>query len=592
MKFLLIILCNLFISAGFAAENEPLPAEQAFIFKTSINQENQLELNWLIADGYYLYRDQIKINPGLDNQVPLGSFAMPPGKVKQDTIRGSYQVYHNSVQILIPLKGKEQRLDLNIRYQGCSEAGFCYAPINQTLKVNLANVHPPEDLSLYLMTAQMPAARYISEQESVQNIFVEKSFTVVVLSFLGFGLLLAFTPCVLPMIPILSGIIMGHRKRQLTTFKTFCLSLSYVLGMAVTYAAAGMVVALIGSRIQTELQRPWVIIIFSAIFVLMALSLFGLYKIQLPVRWQQRLTLLSNRQKGGNYIGVFLMGSISSLIATPCISPPLVGVLAYIAQTGNVWLGAIALLALGIGMGIPLLLLGLSAGKLLPKAGPWMEMVERIMGILMLAFAIWMLSRILPGPFTLFLWAVLLICMAFFMGTFSYVSQEKQFLKRGLGAVIFIYGIILIIGAALGNNNPLHPWENWAIHEKIDGRPQFLTLKNMEELNQTLLEAKAQNKPVLIDFYADWCESCIRMERYVLTNPEIKETLSQYVLLRADITRNTEFDQALLKRFHVIAPPTFVFFSAEGKLQSEQIIGEVSITQFLAHLNRVKDKEP
>lgn len=570
---------------------QPLPVEQAFKFSAHLDQDKQLSLIWHIAPDYYLYRDQIKVNPGLANQVKFDTIMMPTGIEKQDNIRGEYQIYRGTLKIHIPLVDNKHILDLNIRYQGCSEKGFCYSPINQTLTLNLSQIHSSEEITQYLVTQAPP--RYISEQESVQNIFNGKSFTIIVLSFLSLGLLLAFTPCVLPMIPILSGIIMGHRKKQLTTFKTFCLSLAYVLGMAVTYAAAGVLIALIGSRIQTELQRPWVIVLFSGIFILMALSLFGLYKVQLPVRWQQRLTLLSNKQKGGTYFGVFLMGSISSLIATPCISPPLVGVLAYIAQTGDMWLGAIALLALGIGMGIPLLLLGVSAGKLLPKAGPWMEAVERMMGVMMLAFAIWILSRIIPGPVTLFLWSILLICIAYFMGIFTQATGNKHFLLRGLGSVIFVYGIILIIGAVLGNSDPLQPWGNWAINSKSYVKPSYVTLKDMQQLDQELLLAKQQEKPVLIDFYADWCESCVRMERYVFTNPEILQALSGFILLRADVTDNNDFDQALLKRFNVIAPPTFLFFDQKGKeLPSEQIIGEVSASKFLAHLIRVMDKEP
>ena len=592
MRILLVVLFSLFISIGFAEEGvQPLPVEQAFQFSAHLNQDKQLSLIWHIAPGYYLYRDQIMINPGSGNKVAFPAVVMPEGKGKQDTIRGTYQVYEGTLKIPISLANDKNTLILNVRYQGCAEKGFCYSPINEIIKVNLSKLHPPVDLTQYGSQAKAQP-QFISEQETVKNIFNGKSFTLIVFSFLGLGLLLAFTPCVLPMIPILSGIIMGHRKKQLTLFKTFCLSLAYVLGMAVTYAVAGVLIALIGNRIQTELQRPWVIVIFSGIFLLMALSLFGLFRVQVPVRWQQRLTLLSNKQKGGTYIGVFLMGSISSLIATPCISPPLVGVLAYIAQSGDMLLGAMALLALGIGMGIPLLLIGASAGKLLPKAGPWMETIERLMGVMMLAFSIWILSRVLPGPVTLFLWSVLLICIAFFMGVFSQAMGNKQFLRRGFGAVIFVYGIILIIGAALGNSDPLHPWDNWAISAKPNVKSATIHLKDSEQLDKALLLATQQEKPVLIDFYADWCESCVRMERYVFTNPDIQQALSGFILLRADVTNNNDFDQVLLKRFNVIAPPTFIFFDQNGKeIPSERIIGEVSASKFLAHLIRVMDKE-
>lgn len=592
MRTLLVILLSLFIPFSYAENSlQPLPPEQAFIFTTHLTKNNQLTLQWNIAPGYYLYRDQLRVKLAPASQVQLGEVNLPEGVQKTDSIRGSYQIYSGTLTLDVPLASIDKgMLDLIIGYQGCSTKGFCYTPINKSLQVDLANLTAPQDLTKDIAIAKPAETHFLSEQEYAKQIFVEGSFIMMILSFLGLGLLLAFTPCVLPMIPILSGIIMGHRKK-LTTLKTFSLSLSYVLGMAVTYAIAGVIVALIGSHIQTSLQQPWVIGIFSSIFVLLALSLFGVFQIQLPAKLQKSLIHLSNAQKGGTYIGVFLMGSISSLIISPCVSPPLVGVLAYIGQTGDVWLGASALLALGIGMGIPLLVIGASAGKLLPKAGPWMQTVEKLMGIMMLAFAIWIVSRIIPGPVTLFLWSIFLIGISVFMGVFS---KAKQRLRRRFALIIFIYGIILMIGAALGNSDPLHPWENWKFNSTTEqSESQFKTLKNMQQLDQAFALAKQQSKPVLIDFYADWCESCVRMERYVLNRSDVQKALVDFILLRADVTENNSFDHALLARFHVIAPPMFLFFDQQGdELAHENIVGEVDATTFLSHVNRIMNKEP
>ncbi len=596
MRIVIAILLALFFSSSFADESlRPLEASQAFVFKASLDKKNQLLLQWKIVPGYYLYRDKIHIAKGPGNQVSLGAIVLPRGIDKKDSIRGRYQIYSDSINVVVPYTLRKQGvLDLVIRYQGCSSKGFCYSPITKSLVVNLTGLHPPSDITPYVSGMPSVHAHIPSEQENIKNILIGKNIFIVIASFLGLGLLLAFTPCILPMIPILSGIIMGHRKKKLTTGKAFSLSLVYVLGMAVTYAMAGVIVAMIGSHIQTEFQRPWVIIIFSAIFVLLALSLFDVYQLRLPSGLQKGLTNWSNRQKGGTYVGVFFMGSISSLIASPCITPPLVGVLAYIAQTGDSLLGALALFTLGIGMGVPLLLIGVSAGKLLPKAGPWMITLERVMGWVMLAFAIWMISRVLPGPLTLFLWSLWLIGFSIFAGAFSRNRPDKFLLRKSIGIVIFIYAIILMIGAVFGNSDPLNPWENGILkrfNAESQVKIQIVTLTNTKQLNDLLLIAKEQKKPVLIDFYADWCESCIRMERYVLNRPDVQHILAKFMVLRADVTVNNAFDQTMMKRFHVIAPPTFVFFDAAGEeLITEQLIGETDATTLLSHLTSIAEK--
>jgi thiol:disulfide interchange protein DsbD len=454
--------------------------------------------------------------------------------------------------------------------------------MHKDIRVSLSSAKNTNNV---IVTSLMPPT---SEQSYAQNLLNGSSYFVIILSFLGLGLLLAFTPCILPMIPILSSIIVGHGK-NLTPLKSFFLSLTYVLGMAITYAIAGMLVAMVGSGIQVLFQKTWVIVLFSILFVILSLSLFGYYELQLPARWQRKVTALSNKQKGGTYIGVFLMGALSSLIVSPCVSAPLVGVLAYIAQTGNMVLGGVALLCLGLGMGVPLLLIGLSAGKLLPKAGAWMEAIKKVFGILLLAVAVEMLSRVIPGPFTLVLWATLLICVSMFMGTFVSAKNNFKKLLRGFGAVFLIYGIILVIGAVMGNSDPLHPWEEMKFLQTKPKDSLFVTLGSMEQLDAELARAKKDHKMVMLDFYADWCTSCVAMDRAVFKNGNVQQALNGLVLLRADVTKNDEFAQSLLKRFQVIAPPTMLFFDKKGEeLPDERIVGEVDSQKFIEHVELVK----
>ncbi len=587
------ILFTIFLTiAAFACQAkapvQPLPSEQAFSFSAELTKPDQLTLQWKIAPGYYLYKNQFQLLNDQSRAIPLN---LPKGIIQHDSVHGTYQSYTNILKITVPLPPSDQNsANFTIQYQGCSTQNFCY---NTIKKVFQFNASPPAVAQFVTSAVSMPPEEFYSEQASAEMLFSKHSLLLTILSFLGLGLLLAFTPCVLPMVPILYGIIIGHRKKNPSGVKAFSLSLAYVLGMAITYAIAGMIVALIGSRIQTELQRPWIIVLFSGIFVLMALSLFGLYEFQLPSRLQKWLTQLSNQQKSGTYIGVFLMGSISTLIVSPCISPALIGVLAYIAHTGNVWIGAFALLSLAIGMGLPLLLIGVSANKLLPKTGVWMQTIEHLVGIMLLGFAIWLLARIIPGPQTLLLWAALLIGSAIMMGEFAKAFSRWQLIRHTLATIALIYGIILLFGAALGNSNPLHPWENWRLTSKtevLSSQPMFMTIHSMTQLNQMLEEARQEKKWVMIDFYADWCESCVHMDRYVFAQKRVKEALSNFVLLRGDITADNAFDNVLMRSFQVIAPPTMLFMTPTGKeLHAARLIGEVTADELLEHLQKLKE---
>jgi thiol:disulfide interchange protein DsbD len=598
LRVLVGIFLGLFIFLAHAEnKSQPLPPNQAFKLSVEYSQPGLMILRWQIARNYYLYRDKINISSALDSQVKLGTLVLPNGTPRQDSLHGNYQAYSGQLIVPVPLLDeKSGQLNLEVAYQGCAEDGFCYPPITKLLKINLSHVTPPKDLTSDLVVKPRVGHKAVpaSEQAEIEGIFDDRSVLFIILSFLGLGLLLAFTPCVLPMIPILSGIIVGHGK-HLGMRKTFLLSLAYVLGMAITYAIAGMLVAIVGSSIQTQLQRPWVIVMFSVIFVMLALSLFGLYELQMPNSWQRRITAWSNRQKGGSYFSVFIMGGISSLIVSPCVTPPLIGVLSFIANSGNVWLGGFALLSLGFGMGVPLLLVGLSAGHILPKAGAWMGAIEKIMGVTMLAFAVWILSRIIPGYVTLFLWAALLIMSAVFLGVFSPAMNDFKRLCRGLGLVLLIYGIILMMGAALGNSDILHPLQNWKVSSpgprKVvkENNTTFVVLKNMDELDAILAAAAAKRKIVLLDFYADWCEYCVRMDKEVFNQQTVKNILTDMMVLRADVTKNDDFSQALLKRYNVIAPPTIIFFNRDGIEIADRLVGGMSAEKLIAEIRKIQE---
>jgi thioredoxin:protein disulfide reductase len=490
--------------------------------------------------------------------------------------------------VKVPLAALKGNLALNISYQGCSSSGFCYTPVKKTLNVNLPDIKPPQDITQNIGDfKQRQQTGSLSEQGYAAQLLSGHHYVLIVFGFLFFGLLLAFTPCVLPMVPILSSIIVGFGNK-ISTKKAFCLSLSYVLGMAIAYAAAGMIVALLGSSVQIALQKTWVIVLLSSLFIVLALSLFGLFEIRLPNALHQRLVAKGNRYQGGTYIGVFFMGVFATLIVSPCVSAPLVGVLAYIASSGDVVLGGIALLSLGIGMGIPLLLLGSSAGKLLPKAGQWMEVVKHIFGLMMLAVAIWMLSRVLPGAAILFLWAILAIVAGVYVRQLKRSKRIWHHMHHGLGLVLVSYGFVLLVGAIIGQTDPFYLFNPPETTIAANTKPAFAVVKNMEELDEQLTLAKSNKQQVVLDFYADWCASCVVMDRYVFAKPEIKSALSKFILLRADVTQDNAFDQALLHRFKVIAPPTIIFFNTEGQIMSRsEIVGEVDAKQFLVDINQV-----
>ncbi|SHI61523.1 protein-disulfide reductase DsbD [Cycloclasticus pugetii] len=569
-----------------------LEPDDAFKFFAEVNDQQHIILNWQIADGYYLYQQQVEVTVINPQSIQLEAIEFPKGKRKVDEIFGDTVVYYHDLRLTQRLTNplvKATNVTLNIRFQGCADIGVCYPPMNKTVSLSL---QPTNHLNITQPTKPTPSN--ISEQGRIAKALVDNTVWLTALTFLGFGLLLSLTPCVFPMIPILSGIIIGHGK-SLTTRKAFYLSFSYVFASAITYALFGILAGLFGSNLQATFQNPWILSIFSGLFVLLALSMFGLYQIQLPNALQSKLSQLSQHQKNGSLWGSAIMGILSTLIVGPCVAAPLAGVLIYIGQTGDAVLGGLALFSLGLGMGIPLLIIGVSAGKLLPKAGHWMEPIKYFFGVLLLAVAIWLVERILLASITLLLWASLFIICAIYLNALDRLPENSsgwQKLSKGVGAILMIYGVILMLGAASGGSNPLKPLANFSLSQKNNTLQHSLPFKRIQNIDdlQAALQLASQNKQfVMLDFYADWCVSCKEMEAFTFSEPSIQQALKNTQLLQADVTKNNEEDRALLNAFSLIGPPAILFFSPNGtEIKQHRVIGYMAADDFLKQLQILK----
>lgn len=576
----------------------PLPADEAFKFSLVVKNAQELMATWEIAPGYYLYREHFNFTfkPAIPYEVEY-----PPTQLKHPQDEQKVEVYAETLHLPLLLKAnnEHQQLALTVFYQGCSKNGFCYPPMHKTINVDLVKGSttfgtktspelPAAHISAKAITSFiLPIKMLLKNPQSVINLFYTQHIGFLYCIFILLGVFLAFTPCVLPMIPILTGIIVGQSK--VTTRKAFSLSLTYVLGSALTYAAAGMLAAMMGSSLQVWLQQTWIIVLSSILFFALAFSLFGYYELRLPRRLHHHLLHLSNKQQGGTYVGVFVMAILSTLIVSPCVTAPLVGILLFIAQTGDIWLGGSALFAIGIGMGLPLMLVGISAGKWLPKRGPWMEAVKKLFGIAMLGMALWLLSRILSPFLAMLAWVTLVLILAFFLGIHlpKLVGQHK--FHRILGVMVGIFGSLFVLGAA-GVENPIH-WINPTIQSNKSQIKPFIVVHNIEDLKKELEVAKKDNKPVILDFYADWCDSCVAMDRNVFSKSSVQEKLASYTLLRADLSANTAMDETLLRQYDVIAPPTILFFDPQGKeINTQRIVGEVDAKEFIDHMTTLWNK--
>jgi thioredoxin:protein disulfide reductase len=550
-----------------------------------------VELSFQVTPGYYLYKDKIGARARSD-RVQLGRLELPEGEAKTDEYFGTTEVYHGDVFATLPLARatpEPMTLELDVAYQGCADGGLCYPPVTRTLEVALPAASAASALGA--RTSDGGGAAPVSEQARLAGLIADSNLWLVVATFFGAGLLLAFTPCVLPMVPILSGIIAGDSDK-IGAARGFSLALSYVGGMALVYTAAGVAAAAVGIQLQAVFNQPWVLTLFAALFAVLALGMFGLFELQVPPALQTRLASLSGKQRSGTVIGAFIMGALSSLIVTACVAPPLVAALTVIGQSGDVLRGGLALFALSLGMGAPLLLVGASAGRLLPKAGPWMVAVRNAFGFMMLGLAIWMLSRILPDTVVLALSGVLVFMAGVWLGGLTALAADaraSQKLGKGFGVLAMIYGAVLILGSLAGGQSLVRPLEGirMAGDSSASHELRFERVKTIAELDRALAQAVAAGRPAMLDFYADWCVSCIEMEKYTFSDPGVQQALGETVLLQADVTANDEEDQALLRRFGVYGPPTIVFFGPDGRQrEGYEVVGFMRAGDFAEHVER------
>jgi thioredoxin:protein disulfide reductase len=573
------------------AEPQLLDPEKAFRFSARLAADNMVEVRYQIAPGYYMYREKFSfaIDPA---GIRLGTPQLPAGKIREDQFFGKVETYRDAVTILIPLQqdGDAPPLaTLTAVSQGCADVGVCYVPQEQKAELRLAAFAaesvrggvPPS-------SAAVPAQQ--AEDSLIAELF-QGGFWLLVVSFFGFGLLLSFTPCVLPMVPILSGIIAG-RGQHMTKMHGFMLSAAFVTGMAITYALAGVAAGLSGAMLSAALQSPWVLGGFAAVFVVLALSMFGFYELQLPVGLQSRLAEASNRLPGGHFAGVFVMGVLSALIVGPCVAAPLAGALLYISQSGDVMLGGAALFAMALGMGVPLLVVGASAGALLPKAGPWMETVKRFFGVLLLAVAIYLVSSLIPVFVQMLAWGVLLVIAAIYLRALDPLPPAAhgfQRFSKGVGVIALVAGAAYLIGAFAGGRDVLQPLSGlWPGQPAAVAPVAFKRVNNLAELEQEV--RNAGGKTVMLDFYADWCVSCKEMERYTFTDAQVQARLANMVKLQVDVTANTPDHAVLLKRFRLFGPPGIVFFDREGQeIPGLRVIGFQPAAKFAAVLDRALD---
>jgi len=570
--------------------DEILPPEQAFVIDSRVDGANQITLSWQIEPGYYLYEDKFEFST--DSPIQLGSARMPAGEPHYDEHFGDVEVYYNYVEAELPFsRATPDAVDvvLNTQYQGCKVDSICYPLISETLDIDL-----PASSSFAGQIADS-APLMVSEQDRLAALVLSDSWWLVLGTFYGLGLLLAFTPCVLPMVPILSGIIAGQGD-NVTAGRGFALSLSYVMGMAITYTIGGAIAASFGAQLQAAFQDPWLLTLFAALFVGLALSMFGMFELQMPSFVQTRLANMANNQKAGTFVGTAIMGALSALIVTTCVAPPLVATLAVIGQSGDVVRGAAALFALSLGMGSPLLLVGASAGKLLPKAGPWMNTIKAGFGVMMLGLAIWMLGRVLPGSITLLLWALLVFLTGVFLGAFEPLPDTAPATRRlgkGFGVMACIYGALMLVGVTLGGDDPLEPIPRGSLlagsgQELSIGHLAFEPVESVAALEVALTEAQAAGKPVMFDFSADWCVACKEMEKYTFPDAGVVAALDSFTLLQADVTDNDDDDKALLQHFSSFGPPTIAFFDSAGNEQpAYKLVGYVPAEEFAAHVRRL-----
>ncbi|MHB1374305.1 MAG: protein-disulfide reductase DsbD [Thauera sp.] len=594
-----------------AAHANPIEPEKAFAMRAQALDAKTVEVVFDVAKDYYLYGDKFRFEAEPVG-VTFGTPEKPIGKKHKDDFFGEVETHRGELRILVPVQAPEgvTRFELFATAQGCWDGGICYPPTTQQAAIDLtappkkagggflasvlgggSGTAAPAATTATSASSATPASAgaEVSSDETgdIARLLSGASVPIILLSFFGFGLLLAFTPCTFPMIPILSGIIVGQGNKVSHT-RAFVLSLAYVLGMAATYALAGVAAGMTGTMLSAALQNVWVLSAFALLFVLLSLSMFGFYELQLPTALQSKLADTASHGKGGNLGGVTLMGVLSALIVGPCVAAPLAGALLYIAQTGDAVLGGWALFAMGLGMGAPLLAVGVASRSLLPKVGPWMEGVKKAFGVMLLAVALWMITPVIPALATMLGWAALLLFSAIFLHAIDPLPPQAKGWQRfwkGVGVVLLLAGAAILIGALAGSRDPLQPLSILRAQAAAPANvPQFEKVDSIAELDARLAQT---DRPVMLDFYADWCVSCKEMERFTFSDARVAERMGQMLLLKADVTANTDEHKALLKRFGLFGPPGIIFFDGEGKeREGMRVVGFMKAEPFATVLDR------
>ena len=573
--------------------DEPLQADKAFKFSVKAKDANTLIATWDIHKEYYLYHDKFFIDV---KGAEFGEITFPKGKIKDDPLFGKVQIHKGKLSVELPLKNIEsQTINFTAKYQGCWTGGICYPPQEKNVDITLPiqgevssnqvkkTPEQSENTSVNNTTEEL------NETDKIASLLKQDNILWVLASFFGFGLLLSLTPCVFPMIPILSGIIVG--QKNVTTRKALIMSIVFVLAMSVTYSIAGVLAGYFGENLQVLFQTPWVLALFSLIFVALAFSMFGYYEIQLPSSLQTKITNISNKQEGGHLIGVVIMGFLSALIVGPCVAPPLAGALIYIGQTGDAVLGGLSLFVMSLGMGVPLIIIGAGVSKL-PRAGVWMDNIKYIFGILMLAVAIWLISRVISEMAALILWALLFSISPIAMGVLNKLNNTPGAWARifkAIGLLVLGYGILLWGLVARGGGDMLAPLSGWGASQQLEAaHVKFEKITTTTELDQYLAKAKNNNQIVMLDFYADWCISCKELEKFVFSDSQVVSEMKNSIALQADVTANNANDKALMERFNIIGPPAILFFKDGKEIKNARIVGEINAQGFIERLNKAK----
>lgn len=614
-SLLLVSLVSLLSLGSVALAAEFLDPDVAFQQKSHITADQNVQLDWVIAPGYNLYKDKLHVVVG-DKEI-VAKLSLPEAIKKFDTnFNKQVEVYHDKLSVSIPKEWINQNAVLKLQYQGCSDEGLCYSPIDKSFQLTAGKITPIAETTAVAAAISSPSVMSsaaagtlssmadekvksnlpVDEVSLAQSTLQSGSLFGIALSFLGFGLLLAFTPCVLPMVPILSSIIVGGGNEGKPK-KGFLLAVAYSLGMVMVYTCLGVAAGLAGEGLAAALQKPSVLIFFASMLFLLSLSMFDVYQLQLPGFIQNRLSNSSMNMQGGRFVSVFIMGALSALIVGPCVAGPLAGALIYISQSRDVFLGGLALFSMAVGMSVPLLLTGASAGALLPKAGAWMTGVKYFFGLMLMATAIWMLQSVMPQAAWMALWGAWLITCAIFLKVFdglgAHPSAAMRFGKV-LSVMLMVFGLMELLGAGLGAKDVLRPLEPLAAAKRVgdaavqaDGSSKshlaFERISSLAELQQKLKDSK---QVVMLDFYADWCTSCIEMEKFTFSDPEVQKRLANVKLLQIDVTKNSLADQQLMKQFKVFGPPALLSFDTQGnEISTARVIGYLAPEKFKAHLD-------